>query len=74
MADDDKADDDNDLILDPEAGGSSALDENEPAIELTIDEAELDAALDAVVADESGQHDSACGSMAMPGLFRLAAK
>src|SRR5215471_20745748 len=53
------ADDDNDQILDTDAGEVDALDENEPAVELTIDEAELDAALDAVAADESGELDSA---------------
>jgi len=52
------ADDDDDLTLHVEAGDDDALHEREPATELTIDEAELDAALDAVAADESG-HDSA---------------
>src|SRR5439155_23911338 len=51
--------DDDELILRVETGDDGALDDNEPATELTIDEAELDAALDAVAADESGAHDSA---------------
>src|SRR5436190_17239316 len=53
------SDDDDELMLHLETGDDGALDENEPATELTIDEVELDAALDAVAADESGAHDSA---------------
>src|SRR5262245_20273589 len=52
---------DNAFSEDDEQAEVSAVDEaTEPAaVELTIDEAELDAALDAVAADESGAHDSA---------------
>src|SRR5438067_584300 len=52
------ADDDNELDLDADTDEAAAL-ENEPAIELTIDEAEIDAALEAVASDESGAVDSA---------------
>src|SRR5262245_59393871 len=46
---------------DDESAAGSALEETaeSTAVELTIDEAELDAALDAVAADESGAHDFA---------------
>src|SRR6185295_9112640 len=49
------------FIEDEEASESAALDEAESAsaIEQTIDEAEIDAALDAVATDESGTLDSA---------------
>src|SRR4051794_26702319 len=53
------ADDDNDLIFDSEADETDALEDNESAVELNIDEAELDAALDAVATGQSGEHDSA---------------
>src|SRR4029079_3344289 len=53
------ADDDDDLILHVERVDDGALEELEPAVELSIDEAELDAALDAVATDESGAHDFA---------------
>src|SRR5437762_4655390 len=55
------AESDNEFIEDDEAGDRAALDDTTDlsAAERPIDEAEVDAALDAVVADESGALDSA---------------
>src|SRR5262245_35890253 len=53
------ADDDNDLNLDDDLADSGALENEEAAVELDIDEAQLDAALDAVATDQSGPVDSA---------------
>jgi excinuclease ABC subunit C len=50
---------DSDFNDDGEGADRSGIDDESTAVEPAIDEAELDAALDAVATDESGTHDSA---------------